>query len=169
MGKQKSSEKLKEIIGSISTQNKEHEICDDELEIANKKLVMEKIANDKCSEELMASNNELAMQDKESENSSEELIMANKELISQNDDKEKQEQSAENMLAIIARKEREQTKRILDLSEMIKKDIFSPEELQTKVGYIKQFALDLESSIKELSELIQSYLSPDDEDLKLKS
>jgi hypothetical protein len=163
MEKQKSSDQLIGVIKQLAIQNKEHEKCEDDLEIANKELTLEKEANEKCAEELMIANNELAAQNKENENSAEELITANKELVSQNDEKEKQEQSAEDMLAIIARKEREQTKRILDLSEMIKKDIFSPEELQTKVGYIKQFAFDLENSIKELSDLLQKYLSPDEE------
>ena len=161
---QKSSDQLIGVIKQLAIKNQEHEKCDEELEIANKELVREKEANEKCAEELMIANNELASQNREHENSEEELITANKELVSQNDEKEKQEQSAEDMLAIIARKEREQTKRILDLSEMIKKDIYSPEELQTKVGYIKQFAFDLENSIKELSDLIQKYLSPNDED-----
>jgi hypothetical protein len=154
------------VIKQLAIKNQEHEKCDEELEIANKELVREKEANEKCAGELMTANNELAAQNKESENSAKELITANKELVSQNYEKEKQEQSAEDMLAIIARKEKEQTKRILDLSEMIKKDIYSPEELQTKVGYIKQFAFDLENSIKELSDLIQKYLSPDDHDLE---
>ncbi len=135
-----------------------HNTQEDELNVANKKLIFQNEEKEKRAAELIIANKELIFQNGEKEKRAAELIIANTELIFQNEEKEKR--AAE---LIIANKElafqnEEKEKRAAELIIANTELAFQNEEKEKRAAELiianKELAFQNEEKEKRAAELI---------------
>jgi signal transduction histidine kinase len=119
--------------------------------IANTELIYQNEEKEKRAAELIIANIELDHQNSEKEKRTAELIAANQELKLIQGLLKENILGLEAMMFITSHKVRQPIVNIIGIANMLDGTIESPEELKKIIGYMKQSALSLDASTKDLT------------------
>ena len=137
---------------------KSRESDEDELGVANKKLVFQNEEKEKRAAELSIANKELIFQNEEKEKRAAELSIANKELAFQNDEKEKRAAELSIANKELAFQNDEKEKRAAELSIANKELAFQNDEKEKRAAELiianKELAFQNDEKEKRAAELI---------------
>jgi signal transduction histidine kinase len=139
-------------------QNQEKEKRAAELSIANKELIFQNQEKEKRAAELSIANKELVFQNQEKEKRAAELSIANKELAFQNEEKEKRAAELSIANKELAFQNEEKEKRAAELSIANKELVFQNQEKEKRAAELsianKELAFQNEEKEKRAAELI---------------
>jgi len=135
----------------LFVQNQDKEARAAELLIANKELLFQNIEKEKRAIELTIANKELAFQKIEKSKRATELTFVSKELKKAEKYQHDYVEGLKEIMFITSHEVRLPLANIIGISELLNQTDNSPEEINQCIDYLKQSALLLETSTKELA------------------